>query len=442
VPISASPGIQFFGLLLICSLLVRCSPTLEHTREKPNIVFIMADDLGYADLSIYGRTDYQTPNIDALAHQGVLFTQAYSASPVCSPTRVGFMTGRFPWRHPVGLLEPLGLEHETFGISSSDRTVPRILRDAGYETALIGKWHLGTAEDFHPFESGFDEFYGFLDSYHDYTGHFGEGSVSRFHDGRELVTEEGYLTELFTERAVEFISRERDRPFFLSLQYNAPHWPWQAPGDPPNPETSEGGSPETYRLMVESLDQGVGRVLAAIETQGLAKETLVVFTSDNGGERYSDMGPLKGAKFTLWEGGIRVPALAAWPGVIPEGTRTNQVASTMDWSATFLSLAERDPSMENFDGIDLIPIAVGREPEADRTLLWRWDSEHLAALRAGKWKYLIAHDEAFLFDLSVDVGEELNLKDRYPAELARMQELFVELNSQMLPPRPAFVTVY
>jgi arylsulfatase A-like enzyme len=399
VPISASPGIQFFGLLLICSLLVRCSPTLEHTREKPNIVFIMADDLGYADLSIYGRTDYQTPNIDALAHQGVLFTQAYSASPVCSPTRVGFMTGRFPWRHPVGLLEPLGLEHETFGISSSDRTVPRILRDAGYETALIGKWHLGTAEDFHPFESGFDEFYGFLDSYHDYTGHFGEGSVSRFHDGRELVTEEGYLTELFTERAVEFISRERDRPFFLSLQYNAPHWPWQAPGDPPNPETSEGGSPETYRLMVESLDQGVGRVLAAIETQGLAKETLVVFTSDNGGERYSDMGPLKGAKFTLWEGGIRVP-------------------------------------------IDLIPIAAGREPEADRTLLWRWDSEHLAALRAGKWKYLIAHDEAFLFDLSVDVGEELNLKDRYPAELARMQELFVELNSQMLPPRPAFVTVY
>src|SRR5690606_28570892 len=314
------------------------------------------------DIGAFGRSDYDTPALDRLVSEGVRLTQAYAAAPVCSPTRVALMTGAYPARNPVGLYEPLTTH--PLGLAPEPPTLPRRLKDAGYETALIGKWHLGTLPEFHPLRHGFDEFYGFLGAAADYASHVDtEHHTHLFHDGEAPARVEGYLTDLFTERAVQCMTPERSAPFFLKLQYNAPHWPWQAPGDPPFPDSlawKGGGSPETYARMVESLDAGIGRVLDALAAHGLEGNTLVIFTSDNGGERFSDMGPLRGAKMTLWEGGIRVAAAARWPGIIPAGTETDQVAVTMDWTATLLAAAgiELDADAAP-DGIDLMPVLTG-----------------------------------------------------------------------------------
>ncbi len=214
-------------------------------RHLPNVLLIMSDDLGYGDLGVTGRTDYRTPVLDQLAREGVQLTQAYSAAPVCTPTRVALLTGRFPARTRAGLYEPLTTNPD--GLDADPPTLGWLMKDAGYETALVGKWHLGTLPQFHPLRHGWDEFYGFLGAAADYTSHLDtEFLQSLFQDGTAPVRTDGYLTDLFTDRAMRIVSRDRSRPLFLNLQYNAPHWPWQAPGDPPYPDSlrwSRGGSP-------------------------------------------------------------------------------------------------------------------------------------------------------------------------------------------------------
>jgi arylsulfatase A-like enzyme len=407
--------------------------------DGPNLVFIMADDLGYADTSLYGRTDYRTPVLDGLAGEGVRLMQAYSSAPVCSPTRVALMTGRYPARSEAGIQEPLTTH--PFGLSPEPRTLSGLLHDAGYETALIGKWHLGLQDAYSPARHGFDEFFGFRGAATDYVNHV--GTETRQHDlwdGDDQVRREGYLTDLLSERAVEFIGRPRDTAFFLSLQYNAPHWPWQAPGDPAWPDTMDwraGGSMETYARMVLSMDEGIGRVLQAIRTAGLENDTLVIFTSDNGGERYSDMGPLSQAKFTLWEGGIRVAGFARWPGVIPVGTVSEQVASTFDWTATLVAAGGTNAdAAAPFDGIDLLPQLRG-EPPVERELFWRtFQRTRQKALRSGDWKYLETETGTGLYNLAEDPGESTDLKATEAETFARLDARYREWEDEMLEPVP------
>ncbi|NUO95936.1 MAG: sulfatase-like hydrolase/transferase [Gemmatimonadaceae bacterium] len=420
---------------------------LFRAPSRPNLLYIMSDDLGYGDLGVYGRTDYATPVLDALAREGVRLTQAYCAAPVCTPTRVALNTGRYPARMRVGLFEPLTTTDD--GLLPEPPTLARLIRDAGYETALIGKWHLGLLPEFHPLRHGYDEFYGFLGAAADYASHVDtETHRVLFQDGHRTVTTPGYLTDLFTERAVQFIRRPRTKPFFLNLEYNAPHWPWQAPGDPPHSDTARagagggppaasGGSPATYAKMVRSMDDGIGRILGALRDAGRDRDTLIIFASDNGGERYSDMGPFSHGKMSLYEGGLRTPAFARWPGVIAPNTTTDQVAITMDWTATLLARAgaHADPRAP-LDGVDLLPALTGATP-VPRDLYWRiFQRAKQKAFRSGDWKYIVAEDGEHLFDLPRDPGEKSDVKDREAPTLAALREGYAAWEREMLPPVP------
>ena len=415
-----------------------CGSTVQ--QRRPNLLYIMSDDLGYGDLGITGRTDYETPVLDALAREGVRLTQAYCAAPVCTPTRVALNTGRYPARTRAGLFEPLTTSPD--GLLPRPKTIGRLLRDAGYETALVGKWHLGLLPQFHPMRHGYDEFFGFLGAAADYSSHVDtETRDSRLYDGERPVKVDGYLTELFTDRAVQFITRRRSRPFFLNLEYNAPHWPWQAPGDSPYPDSLRwvrGGSPEVFGRMVQSLDDGVGKILAAVRQAGVERNTLVIFTSDNGGERFSRMGPFSQGKMTLYEGGLRTAAFARWPEVIPANSTTNQVAITMDWTATLLGRAgaHADPGAP-LDGIDLAPALTGVAKPLHRDLYWRITQRRKQkAMRSGNWKYLVTSDGEYLFDLQNDPGEKQDLKSQRPAVLSDLKQKYAAWESRMLAPVP------
>src|SRR5687767_7252322 len=385
---------EFIGSAVAATLIPNIS--LSQTRRRPNILFILADDLGYGDLSCYGRPDYQTPNLDRLASQGVRFLNAYAASPLCTPTRCAFITGRYPARTRVGLEEPLhekramGEKALTIGLPSEHPTVASLLKGSGYDTALIGKWHLGYLPNFGPTKSGFDEFYGIMSGAADFFTQKDMVGDLDFYEGEVPVERIGYMTDLLTRRAIEYISKRRkvgsERPFYLSLHYTAPHWPWEGPHDrPPDPELRgpvafrAGGSLKTYGEMMKSLDDGIGQVLNALSRAGLARDTLVIFTSDNGGERFSYNWPFSFQKFDLHEGGTRVPAMVRWPGVIPAGRVTDHAAITMDWTATILTVTGTAPDASYpLDGVDLMPVCKGKQPTDDRALFWR-TVEHAAA---------------------------------------------------------------
>jgi arylsulfatase A-like enzyme len=416
----------------------------RRAAERPNVLFILADDLGYGDLSCYGRPDYDTPVLDRLAEQGMKFTSAYAAAPVCTPTRCAFITGRYPQRFEVGLQEPLTLRSPPVGLPAGTPTIATRLRAAGYETALIGKWHLGWRPEYQPRRLGFDEFFGSLSGALDYFTHVapdsGEPALPDLWANEERVTSEAYLTDLFTDRAVDFVSRAHAKPFYLSLHYTAPHAPWEGPGDGaiadhtdhgPGPMTNA-GSLDVYAAMVRSMDAGIGRVLAALRRARRERGTLVVFTSDNGGERYSFNWPFSFAKGYLFEGGTRVPAIVRWPGVVPAGSVTDQAAITMDWTATILAVAgaAADATVP-LDGESLLPVLGGDPERRDRALFWRTRND--AAARIGRWKYVQQGSADHLYDLGVDLGEKTDLREREPTAFADVKARYAAWAAGMLP---------
>jgi len=413
------------------------------TPAKPNIIFILADDLGYADLSVYGQHHFQTPQIDKLAEQGLRFTQAYANSAVCSATRFGLITGRYQYRLRGGLEEPLAGAADNIGLPADHPTLPSLLKQQGYKTALFGKWHLGSLPTFGPLKSGYDIFFGNYGGALDYFTHkinTGPNAQDGLFEGETPVEKVGYYTDLIAEHAVEYINKhDKKDPFLLSLHFTAPHWPWEGPEDKAVAQEIkslfhyEGGSLETYGKMVQALDASVGRVLKALDAQGLSKNTIVIFTSDNGGERFSDTWPFTGQKTELLEGGIRVPAIIRWPAAIKPGQVSEQVAITMDWLPTLLSAAggTPDPAYPS-DGENLLPILIAAGPTKPRTLYWRYKGNAQRAVRAGDWKYLKISGNEFLFNLAEDVRERANYAERNPEVFAQLKQQWEAWDKTML----------
>ena len=424
--------------------------------RKPNFVFIVADDLGYADLGCYGGRPAAfgavSPEIDRLAAGGLRLTQGYANSPVCSPTRFALMTGRYQYRLRGAAEEPINSRSRgstTLGLPPEHPTLPSLLRDAGWRTALIGKWHLGYPPHFGPLRSGYETFYGPMSGGVDYFSHCGTNGAHDLFAGEDEVQDIGYLTDLITERAVNWIDQAAagDAPFFLSLHYTAPHWPWETRDDAQRSAEVKGnlfhlhgGDIHTYRRMIHHMDEGIARVMAALGRHGLADDTLVIFTSDNGGERFSDNWPLVGGKMDLTEGGIRVPWVAHWPRVIRPGRVSAQHCLTMDWSATVLDAAGVAAAPTHpLDGVSLLPLLQGG-PEFRRVMHWRMNHRGQRALRDGRWKYLQVDGHEYLFDIDADERERANRAPLEPERLAALRQAWLDWNETM-PPIPTDATV-
>ena len=425
---------SLFILLIVSSIIVNA--------QRPNIIYIMTDDMGYGDLSCYGRKEYSTPNLDKLASQGIKFVNAYAAAPLCTPTRTAFMTGRYPARTPVGLMEPLtGSKRDSaYGLSTKFPSLPTIMKQAGYETGLVGKWHLGFTPEHSPRKNGFDYFFGIHSGAADYISHIG-GDRRRLdlYENETPVDTEGYMTDLIADKAIAFLKVKRKKPIFMAITFTAPHWPWQARGDKPYHDTLNfraGGSPEIFAAMMTSLDEAIGKIIKTVDDE--LGETIVIFTNDNGGEKFSNNGGLSKGKNTLWEGGIRVPAFVRWPGKIQPGKQTEQVAVTMDWTATILAAAGAKAHPEfPLDGIDLMPVMTGKQQPFDRTILWR-SSQRVKhkAVRSGTWKYLEDENGEYLFNLANDNGEKNNLKEKEQLKFLKLKGLMNDWEKTVLPPIP------
>lgn len=334
------------------------------------------------------------------------------------------------------------------GLPPEHPTLPSLLRDAGYHTALVGKWHLGWHPKYSPRKSGYETFWGYQSGGIDYFTHKSgppETDTNDLWDNDTQIEQPGYLTELLANKAISLLDQysKSPEPFFISLHFNAPHWPWEGPGDEVESKTLksllhlDGGSAATYTGMMRQLDLQVGRVLHALSRNRMDRNTIVVFTSDNGGERFSDNWPFSGRKAELLEGGIRVPAIVRWPGRIKAGRSTPQVSISMDWMPTFLQLAGVQPAASHpLDGIDLTPFLLTTARPIQRKLFWRHRYNAQRAMRDGDMKWLCINQQSFLFNLAQDPMEKANLKDKEPAIHARMAQEFAAWNKTMLPEDP------
>lgn len=426
------------SVLLLLLTLVFYSYALS---QRPNIIYIMTDDMGYGDLGSYGQKNYTTPHLDKLASLGIKFVNAYAAGPLCTPTRTAFMTCRYPAKTPVGLMEPLtGTENDTaFGLTTTYPSIATLMKAAGYETALIGKWHLGSQQQHRPVKNGFHYFFGIHSGAADYISHKGTGKKHDLYENDTPVYPEGYLTDLLSQKAIAFIKQKHTRPFFLTITFTTPHWPWQGPTDKQYEDSVNfrtGGSPAIYAAMMKSLDDGVGNIMKTLDEEQLSGKTIVIFTNDNGGERYSNNGGLANAKGSLWEGGIRVPAFVRWPGKIKAGTITQQIAITMDWTATilFAGAAKAHPNFP-LDGINLMPMLTSTKKIAERTIFWRtFQRNKQKAARMGEWKYLKDEKGEYLFNLKQDPGEQNNLKEKEHLVFKRLKQQYVSWEKTVLQP--------
>jgi arylsulfatase A-like enzyme len=399
----------------------------------PNILLIVADDLGYADLGCYGGKDIRTPNLDRLAQDGVRLTDCY-AFPVCSPTRAALITGRYPQRD--GFDWVINYKEKDRGLSAKHPTLAGLLKKQGYATALFGKWHLGYKPEYAPNAHGFDEFFGFLAADLDYYAHTDANGDPGLYENVNLVETKGYLTDLITARSLAFLKKNAKGPFFLEVAYNAPHWPFQPPDKPEDRRNLRTYGPEVgtradYVQMVERMDEGVGKLLDALDDAGVAKDTLVIFLNDNGGERLSDNGPLFHGKYTLWEGGIRVPCMLRWPDVLPAKTVSNQAVIAMDLTASILTAAGVEPpAAKPLDGEDIVPLLSGKKPPRERTFFWRLPRPDgrfgQMAVRRGKWKWVYDREMELLFDLEKDIGEKRNLAFQHPDVVKELRTALME----------------
>ncbi|WP_406197024.1 sulfatase-like hydrolase/transferase [Streptomyces sp. NBC_01017] len=419
--------------------------------RRPNILVILGDDLGWADLSSYGAPHIRTPNLDRLARQGVRFTNAYSGSATCSPTRFSLYTGRYPGRTPGGLAEPIA--NRAQGLDPTHPTLASLLKKAGYATALIGKWHCGWLPDHSPTKSGWDEFFGNFGGVLEYFSKLGQLGTYDLYEGDAEYKDLRYYTTVLTERAVEYVSRDHDAPWLLNLNFTTPHWPWLAEGDEETGAEIEarirsaksqaevgralnhydGGSVEKYAQMVESLDAAVGEVLDTLRRSGQEENTVVLFASDNGGERYSYNWPLSGEKFVLLEGGIRVPSILRWPARIDGRQVSDEPVFSPDWTATLLELggARPDPAYP-LDGTSLADYLLRGAELPERDLFWRVRANR--ALRRGDWKYYRDDKGAdHLYDLGADQREQADLAPDKPELLAELKAAWEKTAGTLLP---------
>jgi arylsulfatase A-like enzyme len=424
-------------IALMIAALLAAGDSAAQTPQGPNVVLIITDDVGYGDIGSYGAPDIKTPNIDRLAKEGVRLTDFYANAPVCTPTRTGLLTGRYQQR--VRLERPLGGGRDRGdGLRVTGRSLPQLLKNNGYATGLIGKWHLGWNPEFGPNAHGFDYFFGFLGGLIDFYTHTGGDGQADLFENTTAVQEPGYMTDLITARSIRFIEQNASRPFFLEVAYNAAHWPFQRPDHysvAANNAAFQGPADPTpatrqdYVAMLERADRGVGEILKVLEARGIAANTLVIFTNDNGGEWLSRNAPLFHRKDTLWEGGIRVPAILRWPGKLPAGKTSAQVGMTMDLTASILSATGTHvPNEARLEGIDLLPSLAGAVPAIERTLFWRnapSPGRLQRAVRRGNWKLLIDGDDLLLFDLPRDIGERNDLAMTRP-------DLVVDLRRRIL----------
>jgi arylsulfatase A-like enzyme len=406
--------------------------------RKPNLVVVLADDLGYADIGVHGRKDIPTPSIDSVARNGVRFTNAYVSCPVCSPTRAGIMTGRYQqrfghWYNPG----PAADADTTFGLPLSETTVADLLKQAGYRTGMVGKWHLGLRPEFHPMKRGFEEYFGFLNGAHSYLDPHAapRNPILR---GTEPVDEKEYLTDAFTREAVAYIDRHATEPFFLYLCYNAVHAPMQATAKYLDrfPNIAD-AKRRRYAAMLSAMDDGIGAVLEALQRNRLEKDTLVIFLSDNGGPpqaNASDNTPLRGSKNTIQEGGIRVPLLMQWPRRLPRGKVYERPVISLDILPTCVAAAGGAlPSSKALDGVDLVPYVTGKRGAPHDMLFWKWHEG--SVVRHEKWKLFKDNDGAVtLYNLSKDIGESRDVSGKHPKRVREMAEALTRWESQLKPP--------
>lgn len=417
-------------------------------NKKPNIILIVADDLGYGDISYDDRAGSVTPQLNKMASEGIRFTNFYANSAACSPTRAALITGRYQQRTGIeDALKP-GLN----GLPASEVTIANYLKNEGYATAIYGKWHLGYRTEENPVNRGFDEFRGHLNSV-DYRAHIGIWGNPDWWFNDRLQHEESYNSDLIANHAIRFINEciDRDKPFFIYLPFSNIHFPWSVPEDPKffhegvdyssndhklGPHSPTGDITLIVRRMIQELDKSVGRIVEAIKKNNLEENTLVFFTSDNGGYihyqgkhhgQISDNGPLRGQKQTIWEGGIRVPAIAWWPGKIQAGTISNEITITMDLLPTFMELAEIPlftvANKNTLDGVSILPVLLDNKSLTGRKIFWRYGGK--VAVRAGPWKMIyekISKSHPELYNLEIDIGEQNDVAKEYPEVCNRLME--------------------
>ncbi len=431
------------------------SPTVGDAQparqNRPNVVLIITDDMGWGDLSSYGATDIRTPNLDRLASEGIRLTDFYANGTTCSPTRAGLISGRYQQR--FGIEAPLAnvVRAGDSGLPATGYSVPQLLKNGGYATALVGKWHLGYVPEKSPRAHGFDYFFGLKSGYHDYYTHHDGGGQPDLWENDNPIEIEGYTTDLVTQRAARFIEEHKADPFFIDVAYTAPHWPYQVPGQPsaaPDnarhvmPQDPEAGTRADYAAMIEHLDKQIGELLAVIDHAGIAERTIVIFTNDNGGEWLSNNAPFFGRKWTVFEGGVRVPAIVRWPNRIPAGSVSDQVGITMDLTASILAVTGAPvPAEAKLEGIDLFPIWEGRAPEVERTLFWRAGSgaSKQAAVRQGDWKIVVDGPHTYLFNLRTDLSERNDLAGRRRDVVQKLHPLLAAWEAAVNAEAPAGV---
>jgi arylsulfatase A-like enzyme len=395
-----------------------------HAESRPNIVVILADDLGCCDLALYDGW-VKTPRIEQMAEQGMLFTDFHTNSSVCSPTRAAFLTGRYQQR--VGIVDVIvGSREPQSGISPSTRTLPRVFKDNGYATALFGKWHCGYQDQYNPVHHGFDEFVGFLNGATDYHNH-GDWRV-----GLEKQNVLGYSTHVITDRSIEFMRRNKDNPFFLYVSHAAVHNPYQTVKDTPenrvkgeNPNRINDKNRDKYSWMLQDLDKGVGRILDTLNELDLAEKTLVVFFSDNGAVGMSprEFRRFRGGKFSHYEGGHRVPAVAWWPGTIKAGVRSDELIVGFDLFPTLTDITGlSNDNPEKLDGVSFKTHLLEQRDFPDRDIFFGYEPKLGTAMRRGDWKMIIKEESVQLFNLQLDPQESNNVADQHPEVASSMKQ--------------------
>jgi arylsulfatase A-like enzyme len=417
--------------------------------DRPNIVLILADDMGYADIGVHGCTDIPTPNIDRIAHEGVRFTNAYANASFCTPTRAALMSCRYQQRSGND-----DLPQVTGPLPLPIKTLADRLSEAGYRTGMVGKWHLGEGEGYKPMERGFDEFYGFLGGGHMYLPNpkgYGGGYNAPIFRQTEPAPQPSYLTDAFGEEAAAFLKRHRDssEPLFLYLAFNAVHTPMQATEDYLERFPKLKGNRRTYAAMLSAMDDAIGKVLRELDESGKAADTLVIVHNDNGGPTTrnaingSRNTPLRGSKCETFEGGIRVPLVIRWPGQLQPGSSYHEPVITFDLSATALALAKADS--KQIDGVDLLPFLTGKASGAPHeTLFWRSRTRNNNyAVRQGDWKYVYSTEGTeqpgqrqtpardYLFNLADDIGERSDLSQKHPEKLRQLKQLYGEWDAEV-----------